>query len=522
MHDATLTQQQVFPLPRSDFLYDRLGPWPQPAPDHPMAMAAEVLHPAPAEVRDWDFTAGWNYVRALITKFPLAVYNGLVHRQLDHLDDAQFVEIATTTTYSKYLRVITNDELAASPFAGCLAPFDPTHQFLTMDFTPMQDLSPFPGVYVAPTITLFERDHAKATCRARAIFIGHLTGDRWKHTVLTPADVNAWTLARYFVLQGGAHMVVLSGHPATHFPYDTVNAVTQSAVPMRHTLFKLLKPHLRLQLAVDNAVLEGGNSVVSETRGTFYAPFAGPSANIRQLVAAGYLGYPNVLSKFAPGDAPGLAYPRWAYPMAPKAIPSDFGRYLEAYFNTVKDYVREVVAHIVENADTRQGQEELYYIRRWARYIAGWLPGFPDDAQILNPDENGDPLLVGVLTTFIWDVSIAHSLEHRSFGNLGPHRVPFRVRVPPPDSPDAPAYKRSEILDGWDIFRSTLGFEMFFKPHNIQLLKDIDYAFDSETLRASAQAFQAALQATEARLIAEGVKVEHYAPLAEIACSIQY
>ena len=55
----------------------------------------------------------------------------------------------------------------------------------------MQDLSPFPGVYVAPTITLFERDHAKATCRARAISIGHLAGDRWKHTVLTPEDVNA-------------------------------------------------------------------------------------------------------------------------------------------------------------------------------------------------------------------------------------------------------------------------------------------------------------------------------------------
>ena len=75
-------------LPPDQFLYERLGPWPQPAPDHPMAMAAEVLHPAPAEVRDWDLTAGWNYVRALITKFPLAVYNGLVHRKLDHLDDA--------------------------------------------------------------------------------------------------------------------------------------------------------------------------------------------------------------------------------------------------------------------------------------------------------------------------------------------------------------------------------------------------------------------------------------------------
>lgn len=517
-----LTHKKSFPLPREDFMFLREGPWPQPAPDHPMGMCAEVLHPWKSEVKDWDRTAGWNYKKALITKLPLAIYNWLVHVKIDEISDAFFQERMTTSTYSKYLKLRDADYVRKTRFADRVEDISDNKQYLTQDFSPIQDVEPYPGMYVAPTVTLFERDDADSPARVLAISIGHLAGDTWQHVVLTPEDVNAWKLAKYFVLQGAAHMVVLSGHPATHFPYDTVNAVTQSAMPMKHTVFKLLKPHLRLQLAVDHAVLEGGNSVVSESRGEFYAPFTAPGTEVRQLVAAGFLGYPHELSKYDKSNHPSDAYPAWTYPMGPKDIPSPFGEFLKAYYATVKSYVRKVVKHVTDMAGTQQGEEEIYYIRCWAYYISQWLVGFPNQDHILDLDDNGDPLLVSALTTFIWDVSIAHSLDHRAFGLLGPHHTPFRIHVPPPDGREAPEYDRRDITSGWDMFKSTLGFEMFFKPHNIQLLKDITYDFESESLRAAAERFQADLVDTEKRLIERGIDVQQYAPLDEIACSIQY
>ncbi len=487
-----------------------------------MGMAAEVLHPSKFDQDDWNHTARWNYFKALVTKLPLAFYNWFVHSKIDHLPDAEFAWILTTTNYSKFLRRRSADDLATTDFGHRLGPLDAARQYLSADFTPIQDVQPYPGMYVAPTIVLLARDGERGPSRVLAISIGHLEGSQWRHVVLTPEDVNAWTLAKYFVIQGGAHMVALCGHPATHFPYDTVNAVTQSSVPVKHTLFKLLKPHLRLQLAVDNAVLEGGHSVVSESHGEFYAPFVGTSTEVRQLVAAGYLGYPNPLSKYDPSETPGPAHPRWSYDKAVRDIPSDYGVYLAAYHDTVRRFVRKVVAHILAMKDSEQGREEIYYIRRWAHYIAGWLPGFPDDNEILAPDENGDPRLVMAVSTFIWDVAVAHSLEHWSFGRLGPHRSSFRVRVPPPDSRQAPAYARQQILSGWDMFKCTLAFEMFFKPHNVALLNDVTYDFESETLRAAAGEFIADLAATEQRLIKEGVDMKNYARLEDLASSIQY
>lgn len=515
--------QQSFPLPRSAFLHDRRGPWPQPAPDHPMGMAAEVLHPAKSDDQDWNRTAGMNYLKALVTKLPLALYNWFIHYRIDHIGDREFASLLESTNYSKYLKLKTVEQLADSDFAARLGPLAADRQYLVATFTPIQDVVPYPGIHVAPTLVLLSRPMPQPAsgprkfppCEVLAISIGHLEQQRWKQVVVTPVDSHAWVLAKYFALQGGAHIVALTGHPATHFPYDTVNAVTQSSVPMHHTLFQLLQPHLRLHLSVDHAVLEGGNSVVSESRGTFYAPFAGPSDSVRNLVAAGYLGYPNRLSTYTRNEPPATGIPAWSYANAVHDVPSDYGSFLKAYHQSIRRFVRTVVATI-------HSEEEHYYIRRWAQYIADWLPGFPNGEQIMERDAHGDPKLVDAVTTYIWDVAIAHSLEHRSFGAIGPHRTSFRVRVPPPDSTGAPAYRRSQILSGWDMFKSTLAFEMFFKPHNVELLKDVRYAFTDPLLIAAASQFKTDLAATERELVAAGIDVTQYATLDQMSCSIQY
>jgi hypothetical protein len=150
------------------------------------------------------------------------------------------------------------------------------------------------------------------------------------------------------------------------------------------------------------------------------------------------------------------------------------------------------------------------------------LPGFPDDSTILEEDANGDPNLVNALTGFIWDVSVLHTAEHRSFYYLTPRRTPFRVRVPPPESRDLPEFNRRKVLNGWDLFKSTLAFNMFFQPHNVALLKNVKYSFHDRALANHVRTFRQELHATEKKLIAEGIDVKPIAPLNQIATSIQY
>jgi hypothetical protein len=512
---------QYYPRERTAFLYDRAGPWPQPAPDHPMAMAAEVLHPTQEEQDDWSRHAGRSYLKTMLTSIPRAAYTALTRGRVQDISDEVFTELLTTTIYSKYLRR-TDAEEARSLFEG--VSFDAGADLYTIDFTPVQDIVPYDGMWISPTITLFVR--SGSAWGAAAIRIGRLLGEgdgrRWDYLVVNPTHVEAWTLSKYFVLQGASHVTTLSGHPATHFPWDTVNAITTSALPTDHTLFQLLFPHLRLALAVNHAVLEGSHSVVSETRGEIYAPYCAPGASVRVLVAAGYVGYPHYLSTYAPSETPGAAYPKWVYPLVPRAldIPSDFGRVLRAYHETITAFVRVVVDDLLARRDTPKGAEEVHYLKRWAHYISEWLPGFPDSDEILGPGESGDNLVAAV-AAYIWDVSVAHSLDHRSFYRLHPRRTPFRIRVPPPASTSIEAVNHRRILNGWDLFKATLAFDMFFQPHNVALLKDVEYAFGTEKLQDAARDFREALVATEKRLSTE-VNVENYIPLAEIATSIQY
>jgi hypothetical protein len=502
-------------------MYLRRGPWPQPAPDHPMAMAAEVLHPSFSEKVDWYLHSGLNYFKTMLTSIPGAAYNAFAHGSVADMTDELFTKQLTTTVLSKYLRPTTIERLGSS-FAERLSEEEASQDLWVADYSPIQDVQPYEGMYVSPTVTLFAREGENGPFRLLAMSIGNLKDGKWHLIVLRPSDGNAWELAKYFAMQGAAHFTTLAGHPATHFPYDTVNAVTISSVPKKHTLFKLLHPHLRLALAVNHAVLEGGHSVVSESRGEFYAPFVAPGTEVRQLVAAAYVGYPHDLSRYAHSDKPWPDFPAWRFPLEPRFAPSDFGRITSAYHKVIKDFVRKIVADIFARAGTPEGEEELYYVKRWARYVAHWLPGFPDDTTILENDAAGDPNLVNALTGYIWDVSVMHTAEHRSFYLMTPRRMPFRVHIPPPVSRELPEFNRRKVLDGWDLFKSTLAFNMFFQPHNVELLKDVKYSFKDRALAEHAKTFRQELLATEKKLVAEGIDVDCVAPLGQIASSIQY
>src|SRR5262249_36767027 len=76
----------------------------------------------------------------------------------------------------------------------------------------------------------------------------------------------AWNLAKIYALQGAAYHMLFVVHPALHFPMDSVNAITKTAVPHIHLLFQLLYPHTAYQLTLDNAVLEGPSLLSMKTR----------------------------------------------------------------------------------------------------------------------------------------------------------------------------------------------------------------------------------------------------------------
>ena len=72
------------------------------------------------------------------------------------------------------------------------------------------------------------------------------------------------------------------------------------------------------------------------------------------------------------------------------------------------------------------------------------------------------------------------------------------------------------------MFKSTLAFEIFFKPHNVETMLEAQYEFDSESLCAAARRFKSALRQTEARLIDSGLDIDRYARVEDFASSIQY
>lgn len=122
-------------------------------------------------------------------------------------------------------------------------------------------------------------------------------------------------------------------HPLQHFPLDSINAITKTALPKKHTLFKLLYPHLRFTLALENAVLNFKMSLLHDDKWwKTYAPFPGAYDSIRDLLVEGYRGIHN-------NDS----YPPYTYPRRPPKIFSGYGKFLDAYYETIYNFVLEVV-----------------------------------------------------------------------------------------------------------------------------------------------------------------------------------
>lgn len=502
LRDATLPAWSDPDLSADHFLYQRMGPWPQPCPSYPMQQAPEVLNIPPVETLLWESTIGKRYLQDLTIYPALAAANAVADSTQPIPSDGEFVRMMTMTVYARFLRN-TNNATWVSNFCAMRL---------------IQDVT-LPGTYCCPVQCTFSRDgNGQFSCEEITFIY-----DGRPPVGVKPGDP-AWNLAKAYALQGASYHALFVVHPALHFPMDSVNAITKSAVPHTHPLFQLLYPHTSYTLAQDNAVLEGAASVVNNNvPGTWFDPLTASGYYIKRLFGVGYSGM----------DTPPGVYPKFDYMKPWMDTSTPFGRCLALYFKPFHTFCTTVAAAILKAIPND------VYVERWAAYISTHVYGFPDGKQIFQPGT-----LAQALAIYMWDVTVSHSADHYSFANdiapkvMGPAKTPLaawkflRIRhfAPPKSKNDgASVQKVGDVCDPDDLQRAEMAQQMFFKSSTIPPnLIDTGYAFTTPELLAAQGKFHKELQdvAAQAKGIMAGfMPLEAATPDAypdTISASIQY
>ncbi|MEM7354149.1 MAG: hypothetical protein AAF657_25320 [Acidobacteriota bacterium] len=468
-------------LTARDFLYGEKSPWPAPSKFKPEGMPAMVPDLPRNEVQEFFGTIVERYNHNVTHDWPGAARHCLLSPHLQPVSDHELVHQLSETCFSYALNP-TLDPADAESFSAVLEQAQDDDRFYKVDFSAMEDFESYPGIYTAATVTLLRRRGGQL--EAVAIRINGL--------VLTPEDTHAWQLAKYFVLQAATTLMTLCQHPRLHFPMDSVNAVTKTALPKNHVIFRLLEPHLRFSLPLNRSTLYHPKSIVSHNEKEIYTPYAGPTDSLRELISIGYRGI-----------AGNSSYPEYRFPMRPETIHSDYGTFVKVYYDVIYRFVEKVLQGRVENDPL---------VRDWAGYISEWVPGFPDGEAIFAGDN-----LVAAITFFIWDVSVMHSSDHNEFAGYPINQAPLRIRVPPPTAKRIPPLNLRKLTRRFDVFKYWMAKRMFFAPTNISLLQDTEYNFEESALRQTARDFLQELRDADANM-----PVRRFVPLSEISRSIQY
>ncbi|MEX1033736.1 MAG: hypothetical protein WDZ30_10285 [Cellvibrionaceae bacterium] len=475
---------------QTELLYGSFGPWPTPAPGRPLSEYAEVCNLPKEELKDWKKNVSLKYLWIIASRFLPGLWWAYFRsggRYADFADET-FSAHLSHGMYSKFLCPLDKGDLALFKDKVPAVNDDP-REYQKADFSCMEWIcnKTYPDTYAAATIVLFKVDKPDDPIpryRALAIHIYQVDEQYKKITstadTLTPEDEqqNRWELAKYFALQGAVHRVNMTEHGKLHFPFDSINAITKSILPTQHLLFRLLIPHFRLSLAVDNSVLEGKYSLLSRTNWVIYSPFTAEGKYTRRLIPDAYVGRPGKPN----------AFPEYWFSPKPSYPKSSFGIYLQKNYAIFHKFITSVIEDTLpaqydcdDNSGARRNWE---FIALWAESIAEWVPGFPKREQLL-PWEKGvkvvNPnrqLLIDTVTLCLWTLTVAHAADHAGFAQAGPTRNVFRIHLKPPlKNTTVENDFHKSLVKRWDLFQSYLTHQLFYKPHNVENLVAVIYDF---------------------------------------------
>lgn len=467
-------------LPAEDFLYNRSGPWPQPSANHPLGTVPGVLHLPFSETFEWWMKVGTRYLRDLVLYTPQALVKAFGYGGLRELSDAQFADYFFHTCYAKYL----TKELSVEVILLFKDYLQEKKEYVIVDFSAMSLLRPVDGLCCEKSITLFEVDHK--TARPVAINL--------RDYVVDSTDGDLWTLAKFIVMQGASNHINVAEHPKLHFPMDAINAITKTAVPKNHILFQLLIPHLEVTLKLNYQVLNNPTSLLENKWWMIYAPFPATSDSLRDLMVVGYCGI-----KGNP------AYKRYTYPInGPKKVFSDFGAFHEQYYKAYYHFAERVLAEIPAGDK---------FVTQWANYIHHMMPSFPNGIDIWKEDNFSKA--VGVL---LWDLTIGHAADHRTYSEIPIYHNPMRLRIASPEYKN-PNFKldKKKAVTIMDQAKWIMANRLFYQTWNVTNLMEVSYSFNLPSLHAAAASFKAHLKDIENNLT-----TKNYLPVDEIPGSIQY
>lgn len=466
-----------------DYLYGRKGPWPQPCPDHPYGESPGVVHLPLKEWADWWLHIGLRYTFNWIRLTPWYFLKGLVNPGLKKVSDGEFHNYLTNSMMSRFII----PKLDSRDLEIFKTKMEAGKEYYIVDLEPVRVVKTFEGMHVSPTKTLLRKTEFE-TFEVVCVYMEKTD------TILEPTDGDAWELAKYFVLQGGALCATMVVHPLQHFPMDSINAITKTALPKNHILFKLLYAHMRFTLPLENAVLNFKMSLLHDDKWwKTYAPFPGPYEGVRDLLVEGYMGIKN-------NDS----YPPFTYPRRPPKVYSGYGEFLDAYYETIYNFVAEVVKFIPPGD---------HAVKCWANYINTWIPGFPNGDEIFEGNT-----LIEVVAYYIWDVTVGHTIDHHNYGQMDVQQVPLRIRQAPPKKGDK-LLPLSKLQSPVDLMKYRLAMKLFFGPTVITRFIDVDYKFSEPELQSAQETFKNNLRTTNKKLQERGLT---YMDLTDIARTIQF
>lgn len=467
------------------YLYDRKGPWPQPSPSHPFGEAPAVVHIPKDEQRSWFWNIGFRYIRNVLFYWPKALWKAWQNPTWEMIDDEVFCDQIYTTPLAKFLNPIIDPNLQEI-FKSQLKDKHPDSTYFVADFSCMKNVIPFKGLYVASTVVLMSKSNSENRLNLHAIYIFET------NLLLEPQDGDSWLLAKNFAMMGATYRILLSTHPILHFPFDTVNAITKTALPVDNTVFKLLFPHFQFTLTLNDSVLESKSSPVYNDQKYPFTGFCGPQEGLLTLLESGYAGIEGNSS-----------YPKFIWDVKPTKVYSDYFEYLMEYYDAFKRFTDGVVKTIP--------LDEIKDIKTWADYISQWLPGFPSGEKIMEAD-----LLSDCLAKILWDLSVAHATDHHSYGTIPLNRLPLRMRVPPP-AHKTDTFNPRDQAKVIDVFKYALEWKLFFNDHTVTKLIDVDYKFDTAELQKLQTNFLQDLELVDLHM-----PVKRYMDLNNISISIQF